>query len=106
MSLFYNYAYAQAQTPASPSFLEQLFPWILIFGVFYFVFIRPQANQRKQHAKFLSEMKKGDEVITMSGFLGRVEGLTDKFITLEIASGTKVKILKNQIAGPVKEKPK
>ena len=95
--------YAQA---VSPNFLEQMFPWILIIGVFYFILIRPQAKQRKEHIKFLSEMKRGDEVITMSGFLGKIEGLTDKFITLEIASGVKVKILRNQIAGPSKEDKK
>ena len=95
--------YAQA---ASPSFLEQMFPFILIIGVFYLIFIRPQAKQRKEHIKFLSEMKRGDDVITMSGFLGKIEGLTDKFITLEIASGVKVKILKNQIAGPLKGEKK
>ena len=88
MSLFYTYAYAQAPAVLSPNFLEQMFPWILIIGVFYFILIRPQAKQRKEHMKFLSGMKRGDEVITISGFLGRIEGLTDKFITLEIASGS------------------
>ena len=100
MSLIY------AQAVSSPNFLEQMFPWILIIGVFYFILIRPQAKQRKEHMKFLSEMKRGDEVITMSGFLGKVEGLTEKFITLEIASGIKVKILKSQIAGPLKGETK
>ncbi len=100
MSLIY------AQAVSAPNFLEQMFPWILIIGVFYFILIRPQAKQRREHIKFLSEIKRGDEVITMSGFLGKIEGLTDKFITLEIASGVKVKILKNQIAGPLKGETK
>lgn len=101
--MFYTQVYAQASNVASPSFLEQMVPWILIFGVFYLFLIRPQAKQKKQHAQFLSQLKKGDEVITMSGFLGKIEGLTEKFITLEIASGIKVKILRNHIAGPLKE---
>lgn len=102
--MFLTYVYAQTSgAVAGPSFLEQMMPWILIFGVFYFFLIRPQVKQRKQHAQFLSQLKKGDEVITMSGFLGKIDGLTETFITLEIASGIKVKILRNQIAGPVKE---
>ena len=99
-----HFVYAQAIS--GPSFLESLIPWILIFGVFYFILIRPQVKQRKEHTAFLSQLKKGDEVITMSGFLGRIEGLTDQFITLEIASGTKVKILRSQIASPVQKENK
>jgi preprotein translocase subunit YajC len=46
----------------------------------------------------LSELKRGDEVITSSGILGRIEGITDQFVTVEIADGVKVKMLRTQIA--------
>ena len=100
--MFWSVAHAQAGAPG-PSAFEQLIPWLLIFGVFYFFLIRPQSKQRKQHQKFLEEMKRGDEVLTASGILGTVEGLTEKFITLEVSEGVRMKVLRSQIAGYAKE---
>ncbi|NUN06727.1 MAG: preprotein translocase subunit YajC [Bdellovibrio sp.] len=73
-------------------------PFIFIFVIFYFLIIRPQSKRQKEHQKFLSEVKRGDEIVTSSGILGRVEGITDQFVTLEIADGVKVKMLRSQIA--------
>ena len=92
---------AQAQTAAGgaqPSAFEMFVPFIFIFVIFYFLIIRPQGKRQKEHQKFLTELKRGDEVITASGILGRIEGITDQFITLEIADGVKVKMLRNQVA--------
>lgn len=92
---------AHAQTAAGggqPSALEMFVPFIFIFVIFYFLIIRPQAKRQKDHQKFLSEIKRGDEVVTSSGILGRVEGLTEQFVTLEIADGVRVKMLRTQIA--------
>ena len=100
--MFWSIAHAQ-EAAQGPSGIETFIPWILIFVVFYFFLIRPQSKQRKEHQKFLQALKRGDEVLTMSGILGRVEGLTDKFITLEISDGVKVKVLRTQIAGHIKE---
>src|SRR5690606_28133892 len=76
-------ALAFAQDAAKkPSILESLFPFILIFAVFYFLIIRPQSKQRKEHAKLLTQLKRGDQVITSSGIYGVIDGLTEKFITL------------------------
>ncbi|QDK47442.1 preprotein translocase subunit YajC [Bdellovibrio sp. ZAP7] len=73
-------------------------PFIFIFVIFYFLIIRPQSKRQKEHQKFLTELKRGDEVITSSGILGRLEGITDQFVTVEIADGVKVKMLRTQIA--------
>lgn len=99
-----NYAFAQtaattAATPAQPSTLEMFFPIILLFVVMYFFLIRPQAKKQKDHQKFVNELKRGDEVLTSSGILGRIDGLTDTFVTLEIADGVKIKMLRTQVAG-------
>ena len=56
-------------------------------------------KKQKQQKTFLEGLKRGDRVVTASGILGSVEGLTESFITLEIASDVKIKILKSQIAG-------
>ncbi|MNS73003.1 preprotein translocase subunit YajC [compost metagenome] len=92
---------AQAQTAAGggqPSAFEMFVPFIFIFVIFYFLIIRPQGKRQKEHQKFLTELKRGDEVVTASGILGRIDGITDQFITLEIADGVKVKMLRNQVA--------
>ncbi len=96
------FAYAQSANEG-PSALEAMVPFILIFAVFYFLMIRPQSKQRKLHGKFLSELKRGDEVVTVSGVLGRVEGVTDKIVVLEVADNTRIKVLKYKVSGPFKK---
>ncbi len=84
--------------PAQPSTLEMLLPFIVLFGVMYFLMIRPQSKRLKEHSSFLKDLKRGDQVVTSSGILGTIDGLTEQFVTLEIADGVKVKMLRKQIA--------
>jgi preprotein translocase subunit YajC len=84
--------------PAQPSTLEMLFPFAIVLVVMYFMMIRPQTKRAKEHDTFLKGLKRGDQVITSSGMLGTIDGMTDQFVTLEIASGVKVKMLRKQIA--------
>ena len=86
-------------SPAQPSAWEMLMPFIFIFVIFYFLIIRPQGKRLKDHEKFLGGLKRGDSVVTSGGILGVIDGLTEQFVTLEIANGVKIKILKKQIAG-------
>lgn len=81
-----------------PSTFETFIPFIFVFVLFYFLAIRPQSKRQKEHQKFLSEMKRGDEVITSSGILGTIEGLTEQVVTLEISPGVRIKVLKNNVA--------
>lgn len=83
---------------AQPSALEMFLPFIFIFVIFYFLIIRPQSKRLKSHETFLKEIKKGDQVVTSSGIIGSIDGITDQFVTLEIAQGVKIKVLKKQIA--------
>lgn len=105
-SLFISTAFAQTTAPAAaapgPSTLETLLPFAIMIGVMYFVFIRPQAKRQKEHQQFLNEVKRGDEVVTASGIFGRIEGLTDTMVTLEVADGVRIKFLRTQIAGSQK----
>ncbi|ASD63519.1 preprotein translocase YajC subunit [Bdellovibrio bacteriovorus HD100] len=97
--LLVSTAHAQSAAPGGqPSAFEMFVPFIFIFVIFYFLIIRPQSKRQKEHQKFLTEIKRGDEVVTSSGILGRVEGITEQFVTLEIADGVKVKMLRSQIA--------
>ena len=63
-------------------------------------------DKGKKHSEFLEKLKRGDEVLTNSGIFGRIEGITDQFVTLEIADEVRIKILKSQIAGLPKEQAK
>lgn len=87
-------AEGQAQNP-----VVAFLPFILIAVVFYFVFFRPQAKQAKQHQAFVGGLKKGDEVLTQGGIIGTVVLVEDRTVTLDIGSGTKVRVLKTQVAG-------
>lgn len=74
-------------------------PFILIAFVFYFVFFRPQQKQAKQHQAFLGSLKKGDEVVTQGGIVGTVVMVEDRTVTIDVGSGTKLRVVKGQIAG-------
>ncbi|MCB0349662.1 MAG: preprotein translocase subunit YajC [Bdellovibrionales bacterium] len=103
--MFSSIAYAQAATSAAagPGMIEQLVPFIAIFAIFYFLIIRPQSKRQKDHQSFLLTMKRGDSVITTGGIYGKIEGLSDKFVTLEVSDGVNIRILKSQIASSVNE---
>jgi preprotein translocase subunit YajC len=84
----------QAQSP-----LTAFLPFILIALVFYFVFFRPQQKQAKQHQAFIGALKKGDEVVTQGGIIGTVLLVEDRTVTVDVGGGTKLRVLKNQVAG-------
>ncbi len=86
--------------PASPfGGLGTMLPFILIALVFYFIFFRPQQRQAKQHQSFLGSLKKGDDVVTQGGIVGTVVLVEDRTVTIDVGSGTKVRVVKGQIAG-------
>jgi preprotein translocase subunit YajC len=82
------------QEPGLASFL----PLIILFAVFYFLLIRPQLKQAKQHKQLVSELSKGDEVATSGGLLGKIKEVGDNFVAIEIAKDTEVKIQKNAVS--------
>jgi len=84
---------------AAPNPLIQFLPLILIFAVFYFLLIRPQQKKAKEHQSFLQALKKGDAVVTNGGIHGKITGLTDKIVTLEIADNIRIKVARSHILG-------
>ncbi len=90
-------AYAQ-DGAAQPSILTQLLPLILIFIVFYFLLIRPQMKRAKEHKALVAGLAKGNEVVTNGGLLGRITGLSDSFVTLELADGVSIKVQRHAVA--------
>jgi preprotein translocase subunit YajC len=73
---------------------------LAMFAVFYFLLIRPQQKKAKEHQKMLEAIKKGDEVVTNGGLIGRVSAVTGKTMTLEISEKVRVRVLRSQLAGP------
>lgn len=74
-------------------------PLILMFGIFYFLLIRPQQKKAKAHKELLSGLKKGDRVISSGGLHGVVTGITDDTVTMEIAPKVRVKVSRGSISG-------
>ncbi|MEE8448326.1 MAG: preprotein translocase subunit YajC [Thermodesulfobacteriota bacterium] len=76
-------------------------PIILLFGVFYFLLIRPQQKKSKEHRGMIERLKRDDQVITTGGLYGRITGITENSVTLEIAEKVRVKVLRGQISAVV-----
>lgn len=76
-------------------------PLILIFVVFYFLLIRPQQKQAKQHQQFLTDLKKNTRVMTKGGLYGVITNIDNNVLTVEIAKDIEVKVSRDAIATAV-----
>ena len=72
---------------------------VLIFGVFYFLMIRPQRKRQKQHEEMVQELQKGDRVITAGGIHGTIESLSQDSVVLKIESGSTIRIARGSVTG-------
>ena len=89
-------AHAQSAAAATPGIADFL-PLIIIFILFWFMLIRPQMKRAKEQKKMLTELAKGDEVITSSGQAGKVAKIGEQFVSLEIADGVITHVQKQSI---------
>jgi len=101
--MFESIAYAMgapggAAGQSAGSGFSGLFMMVIIFGIFYFILIRPQQKKVKEHKKMVEELKKGDKIVTSGGIYGMVEGVGVNTLTVKIAEGTKVKIARSSVA--------
>ncbi|WP_299843614.1 preprotein translocase subunit YajC [uncultured Roseovarius sp.] len=79
--------------------LGQFIPLILIFAIMWFLLIRPQQKKMKEHKAMVEAVRKGDQVITQGGIIGKISRVKDADeVEIEIASGVKVRLVKNTIA--------
>lgn len=77
--------------------VSPIIPLVLMFAIFYFLMIRPQQKRQKQHQQFLTDLKKGDMVVTNGGIVGTIKNLSDKLVTLEVDNDVCIKLLRAQI---------
>jgi preprotein translocase subunit YajC len=76
-------------------------PLILMFVIFYFLLIRPQQKRSKEHRQMVSNLKKGDRIVTSGGIHGRITGLDDTTLTVEIADKVRVKVARGNVSAMV-----
>jgi preprotein translocase subunit YajC len=94
------------QSSGTTGLLVGILPWVLIFGIFYVLMIRPQQQKAKQHQTSIAAVKKGDEVITGGGIRGRVTKVNDEEVEVEIAQGVKIRVIKSTISQVLAPKTK
>jgi len=103
LELFTSSAWAQtangpSAAPAGPaSFLVSFFPFLLIFALFYFLLIMPQQKRAKKRKSMIDNLKKGDRVTTTGGMFGTVTNLSPEVITLQVAEGVRIKVIRTYI---------
>ena len=97
--MFITPAYAQAAGGAASNPIMQFLPLILIFAIMYFLMIRPQQKKAKQHRAMVEALRRGDQVITQGGVIGKVSRVKEgeNEVEVEIAEGVKVRIVKSTI---------
>lgn len=97
--MFVTPAYAQAAGGGSSDFLISLLPLVLIFVIFYFLLIRPQQKRVKQHQELVSNIRRGDTVVTNGGLIGKVSKvIDDKEIQVELAENIRVRVVKSMVS--------
>src|SRR5262245_8686513 len=96
---------AQAEgEPAPQGLLETLrnssmIPLLLMVGAMYFLMVRPMIKQNRQQQDLLKGLKKDDEVVTSGGIYGKIYAIDERIVTLEVASGVRIKVLRSNIGG-------
>jgi preprotein translocase subunit YajC len=108
--MFITPAYAQSPFGGSNDMFVQMVPILLMFVIFYFLLIRPQQTRLKQHRELISNIRRGDTVVTSGGIVGTVTKVRDdNEVEVEIAKDTRVRVVKGTISEvrvkgePVKE---
>ena len=100
-------AFAMAGQPGGGkeggSLVGLLLPMVIVFAIFYLLLIRPQQKQQKKVKAMLETLQKGDDIITRGGIHGKIFGIADNIVTLEVADNVKIKINREHI-GVVKGK--
>lgn len=97
--MFITPAFAQgAANPFGPDFLMSILPFVMIFVIMYFLIIRPQRQRMKQHQEMISNLRRGDKIVTNGGLIGKVSKVVDDAeLEVELSEGVKVRIVRAMI---------
>jgi len=83
--------------------LASLFPLLILFAIFYFLVIRPQQKQAKQHKEMVASLKKGDKIVTTGGLIGEVVKREEDFIKVKLNDETIVKIVPDYVVRKIED---
>jgi preprotein translocase subunit YajC len=98
MNFLISDAYAQGAAAPQGGGIQSLIFMGVLFLVFYFLLIRPQAKRAKEHKKMVEALAKGDEVVTNGGVLGKVTKVGDDFVVIEVAQGVELNVQRQSVA--------
>lgn len=93
-----DFAFAADATSQTSSMLQQFGPLVLIFFVFYLLILRPQQKKMKAHQQMVSEITKGDEIVTSSGIGGKITRVGDRFFSVEVAPGVEIQVERHAVS--------
>lgn len=96
--MFVTPAYAQAAAGGAAGGLLGFVPILLIFAIMYFLMIRPQQKKLKEHKAMVEALRRGDQVVTSGGMIGKVVKVAETEVEVELAPNVKVRVIKNTIA--------
>jgi preprotein translocase subunit YajC len=85
------------------SILGSLMPLIVLFAIFYFLIIRPQQKQQKEHNEMLEALAKGDKIITTGGLIVEIEKVEDAFYTVKQIDGSTSRLAKDYVASKIED---
>ena len=95
--MFISQAWAQSGGATQGGGIESMLLIVLMFGVLYFMMIRPQMKRAKEHKVMIEALQKGDEVISGGGILGRVSKISEGYVTLEVAQGVEMVLQRSAV---------
>lgn len=96
MDFLVSNAYAQDTQQADP--FGFLLPMAIIFGAFYFLLIRPQQKKQKAHTALIAALEVGDEIMTSGGILGRITGVSEHYVIVQVSDNTEIKMQRSSIS--------
>ncbi len=90
---------AAAPKEGSSNMIPLIIFLVLIFGLFYFVMVRPQRKRQKAHEMMVQELQKGNKVITAGGIYGTIESLSEDSIVIKVESGATIRVARGSVIG-------
>lgn len=95
--MFINNAYAEAAPPVQGGSILDFLPLVALVAVFYFFILRPQSKRAKEHRAMVSELQRGDEVVTSGGAVGRVSKVYEEYVSVEFAENIEMTVQKSAV---------
>lgn len=96
--MFISQAWAQSAGGPQGGGIESILLIVLMFGVLYFLMIRPQMKRAKEHKSMIEALQKGDEVVSAGGILGRITKINESYVSLEVANGVEMQFQRSAVS--------